>query len=231
MTTAHRPTWAPAVGGEEQGGMKFFKPSIQVSAKNLPGHTKLKFRQEGQSSLGEVMVKDLRAELEEKEKKHFQKKAGVPDAFEEERQRDLKLIESAPAEGQSKSLVPKAIDADDEDPESSESSSDDDDDDDEEALLLAELERIKKERAEEAAKKAKEEAEVAARAKEEELKTGNPLLGLAGGGEVSFNVKRRWDDDVVFKNQARGEPKQQKRFVNDTIRNDFHKRFLQRYIR
>ncbi len=41
----------------------------------------------------------------------------------------------------------------------------------------------------------------------------------------------RWDDDVVFKNQARNEPKQQKRFINDTIRNDFHKRFLQRYIR
>jgi protein CWC15 len=36
---------------------------------------------------------------------------------------------------------------------------------------------------------------------------------------------------VVFKNQARGEPKTQKRFINDTIRNDFHKRFLQRYVR
>lgn len=41
----------------------------------------------------------------------------------------------------------------------------------------------------------------------------------------------RWDEDVVFKNQAKGEPKQAKRFINDTIRNDFHKRFLQRYIR
>lgn len=41
----------------------------------------------------------------------------------------------------------------------------------------------------------------------------------------------RWDDDVVFKNQARSEPKAQRRFINDTIRSDFHKRFLQRYIR
>jgi hypothetical protein len=42
---------------------------------------------------------------------------------------------------------------------------------------------------------------------------------------------RRWDDDVVFKNQTRGQPKVQKRFINDTIRNDFHRRFLQRYIK
>lgn len=47
----------------------------------------------------------------------------------------------------------------------------------------------------------------------------------------TLHAATRWDDDVVFKNQARGEPKAQKRFVNDTIRNDFHKRFLQRYIR
>ena len=37
-------------------------------------------------------------------------------------------------------------------------------------------------------------------------------------------VPCRWDDDVVFKNQARGEPKAQKRFINDTIRSDFHKK-------
>ena len=46
-----------------------------------------------------------------------------------------------------------------------------------------------------------------------------------------WQVKRRWDDDVVFRNQTRGEPKAQKRFINDTIRNDFHKRFLSRYIK
>lgn len=46
-----------------------------------------------------------------------------------ERQKDLRLLETAPPEGQARQLVPKAIDADDEDPESSEGSSDDDDDD------------------------------------------------------------------------------------------------------
>lgn len=41
----------------------------------------------------------------------------------------------------------------------------------------------------------------------------------------------RWDDDVVFKNQARGETKTAKRFINDTIRNDFHRKFLQKYMK
>lgn len=44
MTTAHRPTWAPARGGEEQGGTRLFVPSKQISAKNQASHTKLKFR-------------------------------------------------------------------------------------------------------------------------------------------------------------------------------------------
>jgi len=36
---------------------------------------------------------------------------------------------------------------------------------------------------------------------------------------------------VVFKNQTRGEPKAQKTMINDTIRNDFHRRFLNRYVK
>ena len=48
---------------------------------------------------------------------------------------------------------------------------------------------------------------------------------------TNVQVKRRWDDDVVFKNQARTEPKKQKRFVNDTVRSDFHRRFLDRYVK
>lgn len=49
---------------------------------------------------------------------------------------------------------------------------------------------------------------------------GNPLVQSAGAQdqELNFGVKRRWDDDVVFKNQDRGAPKKQQRFINDTIR-------------
>ncbi|ESR65892.1 hypothetical protein CICLE_v10009386mg [Citrus x clementina] len=126
--------------------------------------------------------------------------------------------------------APRSIDADDSDVEvKSDDESDDDDDDDEDdtEALLAELELIKKERAEEKLRKEKEQWEEEAKAKESELLVGNPLLN----NPTSFNVKRRWDDDVVFKNQARGETKTPKRFINDTIRNDFHRKFLQKYMK
>ena len=52
-------------------------------------------------------------------------------------------------------------------------------------------------------------------------------MGFLTGDEPAMGgLKRRWDDDVVFKNQSRGEQQQKKRFVNDTIRSDFHKKFL-----
>lgn len=48
---------------------------------------------------------------------------------------------------------------------------------------------------------------------------------------ITRQTPRRWNDDVVFKGQARTEPETKKRFVNDTIRNDFHRRFLTKYIK
>ena len=58
----------------------------------------------------------------------------------------------------------------------------------------------------------------------------NPLLDPTGQGGSSAAVKRRWDDDVVFKNQSR-EAKKERTFINDTVRNDFHRRFLSKYIK
>lgn len=217
--------------------MRIYAPSRMQSVKDLPGQTKLKFRQPGQNTEDELRAGDMRSTLEEKERKHFLKTKSTN--FEEEREEDLRLLESAAAAagdgggggGAPRTLVPKAVDADDED-DADDSDSSDDDDEDDEAELLAELERIKRERAEEAARKA---AEAAARAEVEEqaeLVRGNPLLQeKLAAQDPSFALKRRWDDDVVFKNQTRGEPKAQKRFINDTIRNDFHRRFLERYVR
>ena len=101
---------------------------------------------------------------------------------------------------------------------------------------MAELERIKSERAEEARLKAEAEASEAFERQHDELATGNPLLDLATGGAGAsaggdFRTKRRWDDDVVFRNQARDEPKVGKRFITDTIRSDVHKRLLNKYIK
>ena len=112
---------------------------------------------------------------------------------------------------------------------------DDDDEEDEEEELMRELERIKKERAAEAAKRQKEEKEEAANERDSSILQGNPLLDPsklgAGGAGGSFAVKRRWDDDVVFKNQSREPKKEARRFINDTVRNDFHKRFLNKYVK
>jgi protein CWC15 len=106
---------------------------------------------------------------------------------------------------------------------------------------MMELEKIKKERAEQRAKEVRclshgimiwtdnyQEAEKAAKEQEEreyDIAVGNPLLNSSRNQD--FNVKRRWDDDVVFKNQARGtEDNKSKEFVNDLLRSDFHKRFM-----
>lgn len=126
----------------------------------------------------------------------------------------------------------KNLDSDESDLDASDSDDDDDsDDEDEEAALEAELAKIREERA---AAKAKEEAEAKAEEQaqmEEAALTGNPLLN-SGGMPSSGRIKRRWNDDVVFRNQARGEPDQnKKRFINDTVRNDFHKRFMNKFIK
>jgi len=45
-------------------------------------------------------------------------------------------------------------------------------------------------------------------------------------GSSSFGVKRRWDDDVIFKNQARGVSETPKKeFVNDLLRTVSHHLF------
>jgi len=92
---------------------------------------------------------------------------------------------------------------------------------------MRELEKIKRERAEQKAREEAEQAKEAQSQREDDIALGNPLLN-----PKAFNVKRRWDDDVVFKNQARGtEQKGNREFVNDLLRSDFHKKFMSKYVR
>ena len=42
----------------------------------------------------------------------------------------------------------------------------------------------------------------------------------------------RWDDDVVFKNCAKMEDDKKKtEFINDTLRSEFHRKFMSKYIK
>lgn len=142
------------------------------------------------------------------------------------------------------------LDAPDDD-DDDDDDSDEEDDEDDEALLQAELAKIRAEREEKKQQQEAKEAAVEMQAAEQAAMIGNPLLNFhhhhhnasdtasvvsgmthttaaSGGGRL----KRRWNDDIVFRNQAKTEPKQtEKRFINDTVRNDFHKRFLNKFIR
>lgn len=109
------------------------------------------------------------------------------------------------------------------------SDDDDDSDEDDEMELQMELERIKAERAAALAKKTQEEAEIQEKKNTDNALKGNPLVNM--GDSESAKVKRRWNDDVVFRNQARDEPEHKKRFINDTIRNDFHRQFLKKFMK
>ena len=66
----------------------------------------------------------------------------------------------------------------------------------------------------------------------ENILSGNPLLrekysGPTNSDKSDMKVKRRWDDDVVFKNCSRAEPdKKEKTFINDSLRSDFHRKFM-----
>lgn len=145
-----------------------------------------------------------------------------------EREEDTKLLEDSGAI-KDVTIVPSALDADEEDLTASSGSSSDEED--EEAELLAELDRIRKERAEELERKQSlMEAEEEEKLRSEAI-AGNPLLQEKLKDQTDFRIKRKWDDDVVFRNQASKQPAQRRRFINDTIRNDFHKRFLDRYMK
>ncbi|KAJ8765085.1 hypothetical protein K2173_010567 [Erythroxylum novogranatense] len=230
MTTAARPTWAPAKGGNEQGGTRIFGPSQKYSSRDLAAHTNLKPRKDGQDTQDELQSRNLRQELEERERKHFSSKDKFYSDDRDRRKANHLLLEGSKKDTEDR-IIPRSVDADDSDVEvNNEDESDDEDEDEDEddtEALMAELERIKKERAEEKLRQEQQRVAEELKAKEEQLLRGNPLLN----NPTSFNVKRRWDDDVVFKNQTRGETKTPKRFINDTIRNDFHRKFLQKYMK
>ncbi|KAF8796479.1 Spliceosome-associated protein CWC15 like protein [Argiope bruennichi] len=186
--------------------------------RDLPGHTKLKYRQTGQGTSEELKSKDFRRELEEKERIASHDREG---------KRSSRDTGSSSAKKSRLEQLPAAnLDADDPLDDDDES---DDSDEDNTAELMAELNRIKKERAQEEARKEAERKAQEEKIRTENILSGNPLLN---NKPVEFKVKRRWDDDVVFKNCAIEEPdRKEKPFINDTLRSSFHKKFMEKYVK
>lgn len=217
MTTAARPTFEPARGGGGRGEKDLSALSKQYSSRDLPGHTKLKYRQPGQGTTEELKNKDFRRELEDRERVASHEREG---------KRASRDSTSSSSKKTRLELPPTNLDADD--PLDEEDESDESDEEDT-AELMAELNRIKKERAQEEAKKEAERKLQEERIRTETILSGNPLLNSKPS---EFKVKKRWDDDVVFKNCAREEPdRKDKPFINDTLRSEFHKKFMEKYVK
>ena len=68
MTTAARPTWDTAKGGTSKQERSLSSMSKHYSSRDLPSHTKLKTRAEGQGTVTEHRDKDFRSELEDRER-------------------------------------------------------------------------------------------------------------------------------------------------------------------
>jgi protein CWC15 len=218
----------------------------------MASHTQLKIRTGSQVVDRKKALRESLLKLEQAEKSHSIGKRSVSQKVEEEGRLKL-LTQTAEVDDEAIQKKYDDKDADDDDNSagsggwsdvdnkdgdgddldaSSDESEDDSDDEDEEAALQAELAKIRAER--EATKRQQDEAEAAVEESklEEAALLGNPLLAATDADTTSGGrLKRRWNEDVVFRNQAKGEPKVQKRFINDTVRNDFHKRFLHKFIR
>jgi len=124
-------------------------------------------------------------------------------------------------------LQTRLLDEDDTSGESSSDVSSSSDDEDEAAELQRELERIRRERQMEKERQRQLQEQVEEEERTRALLQSNPLLNNTG----DYSLKKKWYEDVVFRNQAKGEPTYQKRFINDTIRNDFHRRFINKYVK
>ncbi|PNF15870.1 CWC15-like protein [Cryptotermes secundus] len=219
MTTAARPTFEPARGGQGRGENDLSAISRQYSSRDLPSHNKLKYREHGQGTSEELRSRDFRKELEDREKG----KSGA---------REMRIPETVTHKRPKLDQVPSAsLDADD---PIEEENSDDPDSDEDIGQLLAELQRIKKERSVEQAKHETEKRQEEERIRMANILGGNPLLNY--GTQVQkgdLTVKRRWNEDVPFKNCARSEPdkKKQQEFINDLLRSEFHRKFIKKYVK
>ena len=140
MTTAHRPTWNPALASKDQGGNRAIAPSFSYSSRDLPGHKTLKVRQPGQNTLDEISQRNLKEELLLKEQKAKRKRLREDgEDSDEEPTKKPKLLE-----------IDYSLDADDSESDNSSDESDSDSDsdsDDDEDEIRRELAKIKAERA------------------------------------------------------------------------------------
>jgi protein CWC15 len=229
MTTAARPTWDTAKGGTSTRERDLSSLSKQYSSRDLPSHTSLKTREPGQGTTDEFKNKDFKRDLEEREKIAYRQSAN------DKARKAGKALDSPPPVKRSRNEAISMANLDADDPVDVSDSDSGDDSDDDTAMLMAELNKIKAEKAADDEEKEMVRRDEEERIRMENILTGNPLLKekyADTAAKSDMKIKRRWDDDVVFKNCSRAEPEHKEgTFINDSLRNEFHKKFMDKYIK
>ncbi|KAG7821825.1 hypothetical protein KL942_000692 [Ogataea angusta] len=208
MTTAHRPTFDHARG----------RDNVRSTIKHkraMPAHMAMKYRREKlpldddwdgppEYEVDKSEVQQLRSELEKTNgaRSEDENEENQPEVDELERSKQL-LLET------------KDIDTDSESQSESGSEEEEEEEEDEDAELLRELEKIKREK--EARQAKQKEEELARRAA-----SSNPLVQFSDG------VHKSWRSTTFRKKEKTGK---QAGYVNDMLRSDFHKRFMDRYVK
>eukprot|EP00917_Polyrhabdina_sp_WS-2016_P013458 GHVP01029572.1.p2 GENE.GHVP01029572.1~~GHVP01029572.1.p2 ORF type:complete len:218 (-),score=53.68 GHVP01029572.1:64-717(-) len=217
MTTAHRPTFFSVQGGNDQGGNRLVVPTTKVSARDLPSNKVLKLRKLGQSSIEELGVKEVQLQLLELEAKEGREI--IRNNFVDNVSGPVKVAEDD---------RPFPQDADDSPGEdSAEFEYEDSESDDEDSQLMRELELIKKERRLEVERLAALQDQKEKEKDKLGIMKDNPIIA------ADVTIRKAWDQDTVFKNQAKDLERKSdnKTFINDAVRSEFHKKFMQKYIK
>lgn len=260
MTSAHRPTWNSAKGKADPGGARTVPSSIvsaknqpgllQLKRRSdyeiLNNKSKdtlreelllkenkkcavnddntLKLDEDKEKSLQPICLNQLHDDDEKsdsKESSYSSKSINDEESgSEEDKRSDMKNHGD-----DNKNLISsKSNSNNDDESDNNEEEDDSDNEEDEEEELMREYEKIKKEKEEQKRLKQIEEAERVKSRTPLEILSGNPIYAQ------NYSLKRKWYDDTVFKNQAKEEKKPEKRFINDTVRSDFHKKFMYKTI-
>lgn len=142
-------------------------------------------REQGQGTADELRSRDFRKELEEREAKGTSSNKSIPAVV----RRAIEANTSSNAKKAKLDQSSSSGNLDQDDPVDADSSSDSDDsDDDDTAALLEELNKIKRERAQDNAKKEQEKKQEDERIRMENILSGNPLLSYSSGAKGDQRV-------------------------------------------
>lgn len=258
MTTAHRPTWNSAKGQANPGGIRTI-PSTLISAKDNVSKLQLKRRNDNPLFQAKDVLKEqlkikesfldkqikLKLKSSDQDSSNFNSITNKHNSEYnnysnlELNEKDLSLNKISKKEFLDKNKYTNQINNEDEseneeaentdkeekdNDDSEENNEEEDEDYDEEKELMAEYQKILEEKKQLEREKQKKEAEKLIDRTDEEILSGNPLY------VKDYSLKKKWYEDTTFRNQAKVEKPKEKRFVNDTIRSDFFRNFINENI-